>query len=301
MPLAPHPDLRVTPKPAAEQEPGGARDGPSRARPGQPAPAPLSVQIDAPRPFWVKRADFALELSADLDIGVEPAARRDERPSVSVKGQLRFNRGYMELMGKTFEVKQGGVLRFTGGTSAALDLMATYRDRRSNQLVVVHLQGSVEAPKLDFSVDGDKVSAGEAFQAIYGSDKTSEDDMDPEAQASQILGALMAGVLTTSIRRKLGSMAPILSVDPADEGRGEQVRAGFELDALIPGFLRDVVTGAYVEGSVSSEKQSEEGGAKDVQTGVLIELYFPYNLVSSGRYGPDATWSFDIGWQPRGH
>ena len=108
----------------------------------------------------------------------------------------------------------------------------------------------------------------------------------------------MAGVLTTSMRRRLGAMAPILSVDAADEDRGEQLRAGFELDALIPEFLRDIVTGVYVEGSISSEKQADQAGSKDVQTGVLIELHFPYNLVSSGRYGPDTTWSVDLGWQP---
>jgi autotransporter translocation and assembly factor TamB len=303
MSLAPHPDLRVTPAPAstAKDNTGAPSAFFARAKPAEPAATvPVSVEIDATRQFWVKRADFALELSADLDIGIQPAAPGAEQPSVSVKGQLRFDRGYMEMMGKTFEVKPGGLLRFTGGTSAVLDLTVHYDDRRSSQRVVVHLQGSVAAPKLDFSVDGERVSAGEAFQAIYGSSKTSEDDVDPEAQASQIIGALMAGVLTTSVRRKLGSMAPILSVDPADEDRGDQVRAGFELDALIPGFLRNIVTGVYVEGSVSSEKQSEQSGEKDVQTGVLIELYFPHDLVSSGRYGPDATWSFDVGWQPRG-
>ena len=92
-------------------------------------------------------------------------------------------------------------------------------------------------------------------------------------------------------------MAPILSVD-TDKDRGEQLRAGFELDALIPTFLRDIVTGVYVEGIVSSDKQEDQAGGKDVQTGVLIELHFPYNLVSSGRYGPDTTWSLDLGWQP---
>lgn len=304
MSLTPHPDLRVTPAPASEEEPESAAPGAFFSRKAAPPPAataPLNVQIDASQQFWVKRADFAFKLSADLDIGVRPAEPGAERPNVSVKGELRFDRGYMEMMGKTFEVKQGGSLRFTGGTSAELDLTAHYEDRRSSQRVVVHLQGSVAAPKLDFSVDGEKVSAGEAFQAIYGSRKTTEDDVEPEAQASQIITAMMAGVLTTSIRRRLGSIAPILSVDPADEDRGDQVRAGFELDALIPGFLRSVVTGVYVEGSVSTEKPSEQSSEQDVQTGVLIELYFPHNLLTSGRYGPDTTWSFDVGWQPRGH
>ena len=292
--LEPHPDVTVKARPNARSQPAAEAEPAST---GTGARTPLVVEIDAAQPFWVKRADFALKLSASLKVATAGAKSKDDASPVDVTGQLSFERGYMEMLGKSFEVKRGGMLRFTGGTSAVLDLSAQYEDRRTDKLVLVRLTGSAEAPKLEFQVDGRKVNAGEAFQAIYGSDATS-DDVDPEAQASQIIGALMAGVLTTSMRKKLGAMAPILSVDPADEDRGEQLRAGFELDALIPDFLRDIVTGVYVEGSISSEKQADQAGDKNVQTGVLIELHFPYNLVSSGRYGPDTTWSLDLGWQP---
>jgi autotransporter translocation and assembly factor TamB len=299
MSLKPHPDLRLKQRSLSAPEPAardlGSRPGKARA----PGPTrPLLIEIDAANHFWVKRADFAFKLSADLTIDVDPDERDAEKKAISVTGQLRFDRGYMEVMGKSFEVKRGGLLRFTGGTSAVLDLTAQYEDRRSSRIIVIRLQGSVAAPKLDFLLDGQHVTAGQAFQAIYGS-HASSDDVDVEAQANQIIGALMAGVLTTSMRRKLGSMAPLLSVDAADDSRGEQLRAGFELDALIPEFLRKIVTGVYVEGSISSEKQNDQNTEKDVQSGVLIEFYFSHDLVTSGRYGPDATWSLDLGWQPR--
>jgi len=163
----------------------------------------------------------------------------------------------------------------------------------------VHLRGTATAPKLDFKLDENPITAGEAFQAIYGAaDNSSDRTEDTEAEASQILSALTAGVITTSIRRRLGSMAPIVAVDPGGSQGVSQVRAGFELDTLIPDFLRDVVTGVYVEGILSSEKMDEQGTQREVQPGVLIELHFPYNLVTSGRYGPDTTWTVDIGWQP---
>lgn len=289
--LEPHPDVTLKARRNGLEATSGGASAPRRA------PIPMVVEIDAPEQFWIKRADFALKLSASLQIAAGVAKTEHEQGDVSVTGELRFERGYMEMLGKSFEVKRGGTLRFTGGTSAVLDLSAEYEDRRTDKMVVVRLQGSADAPALEFQVDGRKVSAGEAFQAIYGSNTTS-DDVDPEAQADQIIGALMAGVLTTSMRRRLGAMAPILSVDAADEDRGEQLRAGFELDALIPDFLRDIVTGVYVEGSFSSDKQADQAGSKDVQTGVLIELHFPYNIVSSVRYGPDTTWSLDLGWQP---
>jgi len=98
-------------------------------------------------------------------------------------------------------------------------------------------------------------------------------------------------------RRRLGAIAPIVAVDPADSEGVGQVRAGFELDTLIPPFLEGIVTSIYVEGILATEKQAEQGGERDVQPGVLIELHFPHNLVTSGRYGPDATWTLDLGWQ----
>jgi hypothetical protein len=30
---------------------------------------------------------------------------------------------------------------------------------------------------------------------------------------------------------------------------------------------------------------------------VLVELYFPHQLFSTGQWGPGTTWSIDWGWQ----
>jgi hypothetical protein len=297
--LEPHPDLilkrRDRSLPALPR--GAARADPTRAAPTHMR-VPLLVEIDAERPFWVKREDFALQVSADLAISIDPSKKGAAGGGVDMRGLLRFERGYMELLGKSFEIHSGGTLRFTGGTSALLDVVAQYEDRRTNDLVIVHLQGSMQSPKLEFQVDGQKVTAGEAFQAIYGSSPSSDDGVDPEARANQVIGSLLAGLVSARMRRRLGAMAPILSVDSADDDRGDQVRAGFALDTLIPDFLRPIITGIYLEGSISSDRQGATGGDDDLRPGVLIELYFPHDLVSSGRYGPDATWSLDLGWQP---
>jgi hypothetical protein len=270
-----------------------------RARARRETPNRLSVQIQSRDGFWVRRADFDLKLATDLKIAIERPAPSPNSSGVSVNGEIRFERGYLELLGKMFEVRPGGTLRFPGGNSTTLDLVASYKDRRTEKTVTVRLRGTATAPKLDFSLDEEPITAGEAFQAIYGSTDNSSDRVeDTEAEASQILSALTAGVITTSIRRRLGSMAPIVAVDPGGSQGVSQVRAGFELDTLIPDFLRDVVTGVYVEGILSSEKLDEQGTQRDVQPGVLIELHFPHNLVTSGRYGPSTTWTVDIGWQP---
>jgi len=244
----------------------------------------------------VRRADFAVKLAADLQIAVHEASK-SESP-VSITGKVRFDRGYLELLGKVFEIERGGTLRFPGGTSATLDLAATYEDRRTDKVVRVQLSGSAESPHLDFQVDNETVTAGRAFQAIYGTEDSSEDEDEVEAEAKQFVSAVTAGLVTSTIRRKFGAMAPILMLDPEDAEGTSQLRAGFELDALIPESLSEVITGIYVEGIISSEKQEDQSGPRDVNHGVLVELYFPHNLVTSGRYGSNSSWSFDLGWQP---
>jgi hypothetical protein len=77
------------------------------------------------------------------------------------------------------------------------------------------------------------------------------------------------------------------------------VRAGFELDSLVPRFLKNVITGVYVEGIVARESASgsKSSSTTGVNYGVLLEFYYPQNLFSTAQYGPGSTWSLDLGWQ----
>jgi autotransporter translocation and assembly factor TamB len=304
--LEPHPDVRIArDEPAAPDstasgeagaETASADKSDERAKPGA-AQQRLQIDIDAGEEFWIKRADFSIKLSAKLQVTNSADPAHPTESKTSVNGTIAFDRGYLDLLGKIFEIERGGTLRFPGGDQAIIDLTASYQNRRTQQKLKVHVSGSSTAPQLAFSLDDEVIPVGEAFQVIYGS-QSDDDDTDSQAQASQLLGALTAGFVTSNLRRTLGSMAPILMVQPSDEQGGNQIHAGFELDTLIPEFLRGVVTGMYVEGIVSSGKQAEDGSEQKSEHGVLIELYFPYNLVTSGRYGSDATWSVDLGWQP---
>jgi len=102
-------------------------------------------------------------------------------------------------------------------------------------------------------------------------------------------------MLALSARSELGAMVPILMVEPGSETSASRVRAGFELDSLVPAVLAGFIRGVYVEGIIASgsgQQQQDTGG------GVLIELYLPHDLVTSGQYGPGETWSIDLGWEP---
>ncbi|HEX6763872.1 MAG TPA: hypothetical protein VF103_00305, partial [Polyangiaceae bacterium] len=143
------------------------------------------------------------------------------------------------------------------------------------------------------------VSAGEAFQAIYGTQHSNQDPSGADSQAKAFVGGLTAGLLATTARRELGAAAPIIMIEPGSQTSSGRVRAGFEFDSLVPSFLKNVVTGVYFEGIVGKEEsggQSQQSDAR-TQAGVLLEFYFPRNFFTSGQYGPGPTWSMDVGWQ----
>jgi hypothetical protein len=181
-----------------------------------------------------------------------------------------------------------------------LDISALHENRRSGERISVQIGGRSSAPVLTFRVDDRVVSAGAAFQAIYGAQQSNRTPKGANGEAKAFVGGLTAGLLATTARRELGAAAPIVMIEPGEQSGQGRIRAGFEFDSLVPKFLRDVVTGVYFEGIVAKESTgnapAQENDAR-VRAGFLLELYYPRNFFSAGQYGPGATWSVDFGWQ----
>ncbi len=246
------------------------------------------ITIDADGRFWIKRDDFAVKLTTKLETEVSGE-------DVRVNGDVTIDRGYLQLFGKVFDLSRESQLRFVGSNppNPALELEAMHLTR-AGALVSVRITGRANAPELQFLIDGDQVDAGLAVQELFGGEKGG-DKGDASTQAQSFVSGLTAGVLATAARRELGAAAPIVMIDPADKAGEGRLRAGFELDDIIPAFLRPLVTGAYLEGIVARESQGE--AAANTQFGALLELYFPKNFFAAGQYGPGTTWSVDFGWQ----
>jgi autotransporter translocation and assembly factor TamB len=289
-------------EPAATEELG---DEPSRAAAARPQGAPPAraktvpnerltlLELNAHERIWIKRDDFAVKIGAKLNTEIAGNGAR-------VKGKVSLLRGYLTLMGKDFDIQKGSTLTFTGSArpDPVLDITALHQNRRSGESVSVVITGRAQKPILTFKVDDKEVSAGEAFQAIYGSQLSNQDPKAADAQAKAFVGGLTAGLLATTARRELGAAAPIIMIEPGSQAGSGRVRAGFEFDSLVPNFLKDVITGVYFEGIVSNE--SPEGAKQSdarTEAGVLLEFYFPRNFFTSGQYGPGPTWSMDVGWQ----
>jgi autotransporter translocation and assembly factor TamB len=251
------------------------------------------LELNAHERIWIKRDDFAVKLGAKLTTEIVGSATR-------IKGRVLLERGYLSLMGKDFEIKKGSSLSFIGSEkpNPVLDITAVHSNRRSGEAISVLISGRADKPVLTFKVDDREVSAGEAFQAIYGSQQSNQGPEGADGQAKAFVGGLTAGLLATTARRELGAAAPIIMIEPGTKGGDGRVRTGFEFDSLVPPFLRDVITGVYFEGIVSKESsEGKQQGDARTQAGVLLEFYFPRNFFTSGQYGPGPTWSMDVGWQ----
>jgi hypothetical protein len=207
---------------------------------------------------------------------------------------VALRRGYLQLLGKVFELGESSRIEFVGSSppDPVLDIQAQARNRGQSETVTVKISGRARAPVLEFMVDDRTVSAGEAAEKLFAPRATGGTAM---SQVQSFVGGLSSGLLALSARSELGEMMPILLVEPGSETSASRVRAGFELDSLVPRALAGIIRGVYVEGIIASgngQQQQDTGG------GVLLELYLPHDLVTSGQYGPGETWSIDLGWQP---
>jgi len=306
-----HSDVVVNGRPAVperDENAAAARSSPEAQAPQQRRPeagkAPAKdaskaqgsskvteIQLDARDKFWVKRDDFAVKLAALV-------TARIVGEDVWVEGSVEIDRGYLQLFGKVFEIERGSELEFIGSPepNPVLNIRAVHENRRSGERVKVVITGRGSAPVLTFFVDDVTVTAGDAFVALFGAQRSNEDPDAAQDQAKNFVGGLTAGVLATAARRELGAAAPILMIEPGGGTEETRLRAGFELDSIVPRFLRPIVTGMYFEGIVANDQNANTQDA-NVHGGALLEIYFPRDFFTTGQYGPGTTWSVDLGWQ----
>jgi autotransporter translocation and assembly factor TamB len=290
MPLAAHPDFAIDGRPSPLE--ASRAPAPERAKTAAPKAGVTHLELVADERIWIKRDDFAVKLSADLNTEIAAGEAR-------VKGRVLLRRGYVSLMGKDFDIQKGSSLVFIGATEPdpVLDITAVHQNRRSGRAISVIIGGRGSKPTLTFKVDDQLVTAGEAFSAIYGSQQSNQDPKAADNQAKAFVGGLTAGLLATTARRELGAAAPIIMIEPGTQTGTGRLRAGFEFDSLVPPMLKDVITGVYFEGIVSNGNEGDTQGNARTEAGVLLEFYFPKNFFTTGQYGPGTTWSMDVGWQ----
>lgn len=283
-----HPDVRV----AGE----GGRRAQAQAEEEKDAEEevyPVIIRVRSTNPFWVRREDLAAQLEADLTVRIAQTTQ--------ISGRVELIRGFFELVGKRFELDKG-YIQFTGGdqVNPVVDLEATY-DLGAGEELTVRITGDIQNPQLSFSsTTGEVNNIGDAIALLMGGRSGGATQQGVEQEASSVLAGVTAGILTTTLRRELGDLFPVISVETGDRFGTGMVRAGLSADRLVPDFLEDVVRSVYVEGFVGSG--GEEGGAQpqgsDTRGGFLVELRWPYDMTTTATFEPPAGWSLDLLWEP---
>lgn len=284
-PLEAHPDVLVVGTEAAElASTAGAR-------------YPIHLRVNASSPFWVRRNDFEIQVTAELDV-------RYLDPNLMVGGYARLPRGHFEVFGKRFEVQRGS-LTFDAREELdpVVDLMAVYELPGSpGSNVSVTAGGRMSDLRIEFS-STETTDQGEII-ALLVSGPRRVGEADPSTtqvatqQAARVVTGVAAGILTLGLRQQFGDLVPLIAIETGANLGDTRFRAGFNVDAIIPDFLREIVLGAYVEGFLTTRAGNQTSTQGGVGAGVTIELQFPFDLVGSGTYVPPTTWGFDLLWEP---
>jgi translocation and assembly module TamB len=280
--LAPHPDIHVV---GEEAEVTGDEA------------YPIIVNVDARNPFWVRRTDFATQVSAQLHVEV-----RD--PDLWLAGSVEIRRGFFEVFGKRFEVNEGQ-MTFDGGSEIdpRVSLRATHEMRApAGTEVTVTASGRLSSPEIEFRSNHRECDERAEIIAMLVSNRcgvptdTATQELDAYEQASSFLAGLAAGVLTLTARKEFGDVLPVIVIESGEHAfQSARIRAGFQADDYIPDFMRGFVRGAYIEGIFTA---GGTGTDSSPVPGVRLELSFPASLVLSGEVMPTGSWGADLTWEP---
>ncbi|MDW8363709.1 MAG: translocation/assembly module TamB domain-containing protein [Myxococcales bacterium] len=287
-PLEPHPDIEIV----GAGETGAARS--ARERPYE-----IDVAVDARRPFWIRREDFAVQVVAELGaVYVDPELR--------VAGYANLRRGFFDVFGKRFTVDRG-TMNFDGGPELdpIVNLHATHVLRGGTDTVTVEVTGRLSAPTVTFGSSTGATDQGEIIALLVGGARgPMGSERAPREQVSDFLYGVAFGLATLTLRREIGEIVPALAIEQGAGGAGSaRVSAGWDVDAIVPPFLRRFIRSAYVQGAVSvADREDPERTASSsdqLNADVLIELGFPYGIVGTGRWSPvNQAWGVDLTWEP---
>jgi autotransporter translocation and assembly factor TamB len=295
--LDPHPEFSFVDKSATALRDELTKPDEDDTKPQPNDRLPMEIRVVNNDGVWVRRDDFAVEMQTDLTVRIDKTGPR-------IQGEIKLLRGYISLLGQSFDIKRGRVV-LAGGEEIDPQLQITAQnDTPGGRRVRVEVTGFARAPQLAFYVDDRATTARDAVVALTGGGRgNSGKSASPEQQIASAAVGMTTGLLTLGARREFGDWVPMLAIEQGDNTR---VRVGVEADRFIPKFLEGFVRGAYVEGIVST--QTNAGGRTQTTasantmnaagTGVLLELMLPAQFVWAGQYGPGQAWSIDLDWRP---
>jgi translocation and assembly module TamB len=248
--------------------------------PAELKPSRVRLTVDAPRNLWVRGAD------ANLEVGLEPGFLLLQGDETRIFGTVKVKRGFVEVLGRRFDVNPGSSVRFTGPSDQpSLDIDATYKATlpEGTAQVVVHIEGATD--KLSFTLrspehpelgDSDLMTLV-ATGRLPGERSTGA--FNAEGKAASLVGGLVAA----RVQKALTNHLPIdvLTIEP-----GESVT---RLEA--GAYLRDDVYVAYV-GRVGADPTLGRENRNEVH----LEYQLTPRWSFEATYGDARRGSVDLLW-----
>ena len=264
-------------------------------------PYQIEIHIVSEKRFWVRSTDqnFAAQASTDLQVGLSKI--------FSLQGSVRLYQGHFEIFGKRFNV-QSASMNFDGNSdiNPSVNLIATHLLRGSSNSVTVTVLGKLNNPQIEFTSTVPTQNESQVIALLVTGTAAQQQGLnastqDATTQTTDFLSGVAAGVLSGALRSEFGNYAPTLGIQSgAAEDTSTQVQVGFNMDALIPDEVRQIIRGLYVEGQFVT--RSNEGNrnttAQAQRPGFLIEALWPLNFVTTGVFSPPSNWSIDLTWEP---
>ena len=260
------------------------------------SPLPIHIVVDATKPFWVRSGQFAVQVVSELDV-----TYRD--PRLFVAGYVDIRRGFFEVQGRRLAIDRGS-MNFDGAADVnpEVNISASYRvPNTPSTTVTVTVTGRLRRPEIAFrSNDPDLTETDILTILVTGRRPRSREELnaglDAQSEVGQQVGEFVSGlataILTLTLRRELGDVLPVVTVDTTGG------RLGWQLDDLIPDFLRGVVQGAYVEGRIAANDSTDPNAAATYGGGFLFELQWPRNIFTTFEWEQPSATSLDLTWEP---
>ena len=195
----------------------------------------MRITVEADRNLWVQGPDMNLEL------GLDPGFQVVHTDEPRIFGTVKVRRGFVEVIGRRFDVKAGSSVSFTGPVDVprlAVEAVYTVRSEATTT-VVVRAEGP--ADKLQFTLNSpEHPEYGDTELLSLVVAGRLPDEAGGATAAGDRATSLVGGVLASKVQKTLAKRLPldVLTIEPGEGLAGSRVEAGT--------YLGDDVYVAYV-------------------------------------------------------
>jgi translocation and assembly module TamB len=185
-------------------------------------PRPIRISIEADRNLWVRGPDMNLELG--LDPGFQVISTDEPR----VFGTVKIRRGFVEVLGRRFDVTAGSSLAFTGPPDMPrLSVDASYRAERVNATVAVHVEGPADRLSFTLSSPEHPEYGDTELLSLVATGRLPDEPggtVTPGSRAASLVGGLLASKLQKALATRLP--LDVLTLEPGQDMAGARLEAG---------------------------------------------------------------------------